>query len=59
LHPDRPDYILIEFIDQKVDISKGREKKIEGLISRKTCGGCKFRLAMWLIAKSWTLTVGL
>ena len=31
LHPDRPDYILIEFIDQKgIDISKGQEKKIEG-----------------------------
>jgi len=31
LHPDRPDYILIEFIDQKELISrKRRKKKIEG-----------------------------
>lgn len=31
LHPDRPDYILIEFIDQKgINISKAQEKKIEG-----------------------------
>jgi mannose-1-phosphate guanylyltransferase/phosphomannomutase len=31
LHPDRPDYILIEFFDQKgIDISKAQEKKIEG-----------------------------
>jgi len=42
VHPDRPDYILIEFIDQRIDISKAQEKKIEGLISRKICGGCKF-----------------
>lgn len=31
LHPDRPDYILIEFIDNKgINISKAQEKKIEG-----------------------------
>lgn len=31
VHPDRPDYILIEFIDQKgINISKAQEKKIEG-----------------------------
>ncbi len=31
LHPDRPDYIVIEFIDQKgINISKAQEKKIEG-----------------------------
>ncbi|MUL35255.1 mannose-1-phosphate guanyltransferase [Gloeocapsopsis dulcis] len=31
LHPDRPDYLLIEFIDSKgVNISKALEKKIEG-----------------------------
>lgn len=31
VHPDRPDYILIEFIDQKgINISKALEKKIEG-----------------------------
>lgn len=31
LHPDRPDYILIEFIDkQGINISKAQEKKIEG-----------------------------
>ncbi|PPS40253.1 mannose-1-phosphate guanyltransferase [Chroococcidiopsis sp. TS-821] len=31
LHPDRPDYLLIEFIDNKgVNISKALEKKIEG-----------------------------
>jgi len=31
LHPDRPDYILIEFMDQKgINISKAQEKKIEG-----------------------------
>jgi len=31
LHPDRPDYILIEFIDQKELIfRKRRKKKIEG-----------------------------
>lgn len=31
LHPDRPDYILIEFIDHKgINISKAKEKKIEG-----------------------------
>ncbi len=31
LHPDRPDSILIEFIDQKgINISKAKEKKIEG-----------------------------
>lgn len=31
LHPDRPDYLLIEFIDNKgINISKAQEKKIEG-----------------------------
>jgi mannose-1-phosphate guanylyltransferase/phosphomannomutase len=31
VHPDRPDYILIEFFDHKgINISKAREKKIEG-----------------------------
>lgn len=31
LHPDRADYILIEFFDHKgIDIPKGKEKKIEG-----------------------------
>ena len=31
LHPDRPDYLLIEFFDsQGINISKGKEKKIEG-----------------------------
>ncbi|MBE9020179.1 NTP transferase domain-containing protein, partial [Chroococcidiopsidales cyanobacterium LEGE 13417] len=31
VHPDRPDYILIEFIDPKgINISKALEKKIEG-----------------------------
>jgi mannose-1-phosphate guanylyltransferase / phosphomannomutase len=31
VHPDRPDYILIEFIDvQGINISKSKEKKIEG-----------------------------
>jgi len=31
VHPDRPDYILIEFFDNKgINISKAREKKIEG-----------------------------
>jgi mannose-1-phosphate guanylyltransferase / phosphomannomutase len=31
LHPDRPDYILIEFFDkQGINISKAKEKKIEG-----------------------------
>jgi mannose-1-phosphate guanylyltransferase / phosphomannomutase len=31
IHPDRPDYILIEFFDSKgINISKGQEKKIEG-----------------------------
>jgi mannose-1-phosphate guanylyltransferase/phosphomannomutase len=31
LHPERPDYILIEFINQKgINISKAQEKKIEG-----------------------------
>ncbi|MBZ8181939.1 mannose-1-phosphate guanyltransferase [Oscillatoria salina] len=31
LHPDRPDYILIEFLDAKgINISKSKEKKIEG-----------------------------
>jgi len=31
VHPDRPDYILIEFIDQMgINISKAKEKKIEG-----------------------------
>jgi mannose-1-phosphate guanylyltransferase/phosphomannomutase len=31
VHPDRPDYILIEFMDPKgINISKAKEKKIEG-----------------------------
>ena len=31
LHPDRPDYILIEFFDkQGINISKSKEKKVEG-----------------------------
>ena len=31
VHPDRPDYILIEFFDEKgINISKAKEKKIEG-----------------------------
>ena len=31
LHPDRPDYVLIEFFDEHgIDIPKGKEKKIEG-----------------------------
>ncbi|NEO26989.1 MAG: mannose-1-phosphate guanylyltransferase, partial [Kamptonema sp. SIO4C4] len=31
LHPNRPDYILIEFFDQNgINISKAKEKKIEG-----------------------------
>ncbi|MBW4649533.1 MAG: mannose-1-phosphate guanyltransferase [Kastovskya adunca ATA6-11-RM4] len=31
IHPDRPDYILIEIFDSKgINISKGQEKKIEG-----------------------------
>jgi mannose-1-phosphate guanylyltransferase / phosphomannomutase len=31
LHPDRPDYLLIEFFDkQGINISKSKEKKIEG-----------------------------
>lgn len=31
VHPDRPDYILIEFMDSKgINISKAQEKKIEG-----------------------------
>lgn len=31
VHPERPDYILIEFFDHKgINISKSREKKIEG-----------------------------
>jgi mannose-1-phosphate guanylyltransferase/phosphomannomutase len=31
VHPDRPDYILIEIFDSKgINISKGQEKKIEG-----------------------------
>ena len=31
VHPDRPDYILIEIFDsQGINISKGQEKKIEG-----------------------------
>jgi mannose-1-phosphate guanylyltransferase/phosphomannomutase len=31
VHPDRPDYILIEFMDGKgINISKAQEKKIEG-----------------------------
>lgn len=31
VHPDRPDYILIEFMDVKgINLSKSKEKKIEG-----------------------------
>jgi mannose-1-phosphate guanylyltransferase/phosphomannomutase len=31
VHPDRPDYILIEFLDEQgINISKAKEKKIEG-----------------------------
>jgi mannose-1-phosphate guanylyltransferase / phosphomannomutase len=31
LHPDRTDYLLIEFFDEQgIDIPKGKEKKIEG-----------------------------
>lgn len=31
VHPDRPDYILIEFMDAKgINLSKSQEKKIEG-----------------------------
>ena len=31
IHPDRPEYLLIEFLDsQGINISKGMEKKIEG-----------------------------
>jgi mannose-1-phosphate guanylyltransferase/phosphomannomutase len=31
IHPDRPDYILIEFFDaQGINLSKAKEKKIEG-----------------------------
>lgn len=31
VHPERPDHILIEFFDHKgINLSKGREKKIEG-----------------------------
>lgn len=31
VHPDRPDFVLIEFFDsQGINISKGKEKKIEG-----------------------------
>jgi mannose-1-phosphate guanylyltransferase / phosphomannomutase len=31
VHPDRPDYILIEFMDAKgINLSKSKEKKIEG-----------------------------
>ncbi len=31
VHPDRPDYILIEFMDAKgINLSKAKEKKIEG-----------------------------
>ncbi|WP_199249579.1 mannose-1-phosphate guanyltransferase [[Phormidium] sp. ETS-05] len=31
VHPDRPDYLLIEFFDSEgINISKAREKKIEG-----------------------------
>jgi mannose-1-phosphate guanylyltransferase/phosphomannomutase len=31
VHPDRPDYVLIEIFDSKgINISKGKEKKIEG-----------------------------
>ncbi|MBD2576124.1 mannose-1-phosphate guanyltransferase [Oscillatoria sp. FACHB-1406] len=31
LHPDRPDFILIEFFDEQgINISKSKEKKIEG-----------------------------
>ncbi len=31
VHPDRPDYILVEFFDEKgINLSKAKEKKIEG-----------------------------
>jgi len=31
IHPDRPDFLLIEFLDEKgINVSKAREKKIEG-----------------------------
>lgn len=31
VHPDRPDYILIEFFDEQgINISKSKEKKVEG-----------------------------
>ncbi len=36
IHPDRPDHILIEFFDHKgINISKSREKKIEGAYSKE------------------------
>ncbi len=36
VHPDRPDYILIEIFDSKgINISKGQEKKIEGAYSKE------------------------
>ncbi len=36
VHPDRPDYILIEIFDpQGINISKGQEKKIEGAYSKE------------------------
>jgi mannose-1-phosphate guanylyltransferase/phosphomannomutase len=36
VHPDRPDYILLEIFDaQGINISKGQEKKIEGAYSKE------------------------
>ena len=36
VHPDRPDYIVIEIFDsQGINISKGQEKKIEGAYSKE------------------------
>ncbi|MFB8787296.1 MAG: mannose-1-phosphate guanyltransferase [Potamolinea sp.] len=36
VHPDRPDYILIEIFDSKgINISKSQEKKIEGAYSKE------------------------
>lgn len=36
VHPDRPDYILIEIFDSHgINISKGQEKKIEGAYSKE------------------------
>jgi mannose-1-phosphate guanylyltransferase / phosphomannomutase len=36
VHPDRPDFILIEFFDsQGINISKSKEKKIEGAYSKE------------------------